>query len=58
MDRSQPMELANMCMLYDEKERVLVEEKILGENEKGIIFPGGHVEPGESLKDDLVSCFY
>ena len=40
MDRSQPMELANMCMLYDEKGRVLVEEKILGENEKGIIFPG------------------
>lgn len=27
MDRSQPMELANMCMLYDEKGRVLVEEK-------------------------------
>ena len=47
MDRSQPMELANMCMLYDEKGRVLVEEKILGENEKGSIFPGGHVEPGE-----------
>lgn len=54
MDRSQPMELANMCMLYDEKERVLVEEKILGENEKGIIFPGGHVEPGESLKDSVI----
>ena len=54
MDRSQPMELANMCMLYDEKGRVLVEEKILGENEKGIIFPGGHVEPGESLKDSVI----
>ena len=47
MDRSQPMELANMCMLYDEKGRVLVEEKILGENEKGIIFPGGHVRTKE-----------
>lgn len=54
MDRSQPMELANMCMLYDEKGCVLVEEKILGENEKGIIFPGGHVEPGESLKDSVI----
>lgn len=53
MDRSQPMELANMCMLYDEKGRVLVEEKILGENEKGIIFPGGHVEPENLLRIPL-----
>ena len=42
MDRKQPMELTNMCMVY-KNGQVLVEEKIIRENEKGIIFPGGHV---------------
>ena len=39
MDRSQPMDLANMCMLYDEKGQVLVEERIIREKmtQKGII---------------------
>lgn len=50
MDRKQSIELTNMCMVY-KNGRVLVEEKIIGENQKGIIFPGGHVEQGESLKD-------
>lgn len=53
MDRKQPMELTNMCMVY-KNGQVLVEEKIIGENEKGIIFPGGHVESGESLKDSVI----
>ena len=53
MDRKQPMELTNMCMVY-KNGQVLVEEKIIRENEKGIIFPGGHVEPGESLKDSVI----
>ena len=49
MDRKQPMELTNMCMVY-KNGQVLVEEKIIRENEKGIIFPGGHVEPGRITK--------
>ena len=52
MDRSQPMELANMCMLYDEKGQVLVEKNKSGKM-KGIIFRGP-VETGESLKDSVI----
>jgi len=34
-------------MIYDDKGNVLVQERI--KNWKGIAFPGGHVEKGESL---------
>lgn len=55
MDRSSKIELTNMCLIYDEK-RVLVQEK-LGLKEKykgGLVFPGGHVESGESLLDSVI----
>ena len=35
MDRKQPMELTNMCMVY-KNGQVLVEEKIIRENENAI----------------------
>lgn len=44
-----------MCLIYDEK-RVLVQEK-KGLKEKyqgGLVFPGGHVEPHESLLDSVI----
>jgi 8-oxo-dGTP diphosphatase len=44
-----------MCLIYDEK-RVLVQEK-LGLKEKykgGLVFPGGHVEPDESLLESVI----
>lgn len=45
--------LTNMCMIYDRKNnKVLVQERI--QSWKGISFPGGHVEEGESLIDSTV----
>ena len=55
MDRASKIELTNMCLIYDEK-RILVQEK-RGLNEKyngGLVFPGGHVEPDESLLDSVI----
>lgn len=41
-------ELTNMVMIHDkEKNRVVVQERV--KNWKGIAFPGGHVEEGESF---------
>ncbi len=47
------VELKNMCMIYDDKGNVLVEEKI-GKDYKGLIFPGGHIEKGESIVDSVI----
>ncbi|HWL23785.1 MAG TPA: 8-oxo-dGTP diphosphatase [Ureibacillus sp.] len=45
--------LTNMCMIYDrENHRVLVQDRI--KSWKGISFPGGHVEDGESLIDSTI----
>lgn len=38
-----------MCMVYDDKGNVLVEEKT-----GGLIFPGGHVEKAESFVDSTI----
>jgi 8-oxo-dGTP diphosphatase len=46
MNRKIPVELTNMCMIYDGQGNVLVEEKLVY-NPKGLIFPGGHVESNE-----------
>ena len=39
-------ELTNMCMIYKDN-KVLVQERV--KSWKGISFPGGHVEDGESV---------
>ncbi|MFD0712721.1 8-oxo-dGTP diphosphatase [Paenibacillus sp. GCM10027626] len=47
------VEMTNMCMIYDkETDRVLVQERI--KSWKGITFPGGHVENGESIADSTI----
>lgn len=45
--------LTNMCMIYDEKGNVVVQNR---EDTKwgGITFPGGHIEQGESFTDAVV----
>ncbi len=53
MNRVQPIELTNMCMLRREDGRVLVQNRRKG-NWDGLTFPGGHVEPGESLVDSVI----
>lgn len=56
MSRKSEIELTNMCMVYD-KNRVLVEEKDCGDY-KGVVFPGGHVEQGESLCQSVIREIY
>lgn len=53
MNRKTPVELTNMCMIYDDHGNVLVEEKLV-RNSKGLIFPGGHVEINESVVDSMI----
>ena len=52
MGRIERVELTNMCMICDGN-RVLVQERT---NPKwpGVVFPGGHVEPGESFVDSVI----
>lgn len=49
MNRTTPIELGNICILCD-GERLLVEDKV----GKGIVFPGGHVERGESMQQAVI----
>ena len=44
--------LTNMCMIY-RGNMVLVQDRI-DPNWRGITFPGGHVEPGESFTDAVI----
>lgn len=53
MDRKQQIELTNMCLVYDEN-RILVEEKKGTRHVGGLVFPGGHVEPSESLLQSVI----
>ena len=52
MSRQSVVELTNLCVITD-GERFLVEEK-MWRGKPGIIFPGGHVEQGESLLDSVI----
>ena len=48
MHTNEVTELKNLCMIYDDQGRVLLQNR----RKKfwpGVTFPGGHVEPGESL---------
>ena len=52
MERTERVTLTNMCMIRSGT-KVLVEEKV-GKDAGGIIFPGGHVEPGEPVTDSVI----
>ena len=52
MDRTEKVTITNMCMVYD-NDKVLVQDKI-DDDYRGITFPGGHVETGESLTDAVI----
>ena len=55
VDRSSRIELTNMCLIYDD-ERVLVQEKrgLKEQYRGGLVFPGGHIEPEESLLASVI----
>lgn len=50
MSRKSEIELTNMCLICDGN-KVLIQEKV---GTKGLVFPGGHVEEGESLLESVV----
>ena len=47
------IELTNMCMLRRADGKVLVQNRV-DPDWGGLTFPGGHVEPGESLVDSVI----
>lgn len=53
MSRKSLIELTNMCLIYDDN-RILVQEKKDTGIDGGLLFPGGHVEPGESLTQSVI----
>lgn len=53
MKRTQEIELTNMCLVYNESS-ILVQEKVGTRHLGGLVFPGGHVEGGESLRDSII----
>ena len=53
MERQEKIVITNMCMIYDDKGNVVVEDKIVGDSH-GLIFPGGHVEEREAISDSVI----
>lgn len=57
MDRPVSAAFYNMCMIYDkDNDLVLVQDKVIDEKDGwgGLTFPGGHLEPGESVVASVV----
>ena len=53
MSRAERVILTNMCMVTDDKGNVLVQNR-RDPNWPGIVFPGGHVEPGETFVGSVI----
>lgn len=51
MGRIERVELTNMCMICDGSRVLVLERK---KNWRGVAFPGGHVEPGESFVASVI----
>lgn len=57
MERNEVVTLTCMCMIYDENDNILVQNKI-NDNYTGITFPGGHVEKKESFTTGVIREIY
>ena len=57
MDRSEKAIFTNMCMIYDNDENVLVQDR-KDPDWGGITFPGGHIEKNESFTDSVIREVY
>lgn len=53
MAREEKVVLTNMCMVTDGRGNMLVQDKI-HPDWPGMTFPGGHVEPGESITGSVI----
>ena len=52
MSRTEQVELTTLCMVYRGEELLL--QNRVKTDWRGYCFPGGHVEPGESILDSVV----
>ena len=52
MDRTERVELTSLCMIY-RGEEILLQNRVKTDW-RGYCFPGGHVEPGESVVDSAI----
>ena len=52
MDRTERVELTTLCMVY-RGEEILLQNRVKTDW-RGYCFPGGHVEPGESIVDSVI----
>lgn len=57
MARSEQAIFTNLCMIYDDRGNILVEDR-KDPSWPGICFPGGHVEPGESFVEAVIREVY
>ena len=53
MGKTEKVILTNMCMIYDGKGNVVVQDR-QNPDWPGIVFPGGHVDYGESFTDSVI----
>ncbi len=52
MNRSEPVELTNLCLIYRDNEILLQNRK--KSDWQGYTLPGGHIEPYESFTDAVI----
>ena len=57
MKKTEKITLTNMCMIYDNNDNVVVQDKV-GKSYSGLIFPGGHVEYHEPIVDSMIREIY
>lgn len=53
MSKREIVELTNMCMVYDDKGNILVQDRV-DSRWSGITFPGGHIEKNESFIEAVI----
>lgn len=53
MSKSERAIFTNMCMVYDESGRILVQDRV-SKNWPGLTFPGGHIDKGESFTKSVI----
>ena len=53
MEKYSKVILSNMCMIYNDKDEILVQMRVK-KDWSGLTFPGGHVEDNESINESVI----